>query len=71
MLPKKIPIGKLVEIKCFGQSYRGLLKSVSDQELYLQTPQKRVALSIDQIRDIRELDPQDSEQLLKLMGLKK
>jgi hypothetical protein len=67
----KVPLGKPVEVIGIGQRQEGILISISETEVYLRTPTRRLALPLESVKDIIPLDEKRAHRLLKLLGLKK
>jgi len=67
----RLPMGKPVEVVCSSSKYQGVLQSMSETDIFLMTATNRVALPLELIKDIRVLEPRESDRLLKLMGRKR
>ncbi len=66
-----LPVGKPVEVISSSSKYQGILQSMSDTDIFLLTPTKKLSLPFELVKNIRELDAEESDRLLKLLGRKR
>ncbi len=48
--------GETVEVRANGNTYRGVLKGISETEVYLKTIYKILALPLSQVQSIRKVE---------------